>query len=74
MAKMKTKFNLQYYPEGKNRLSNSGHCISIIGQAPEHATYVKIELTKSGYYLKDKDLETFAVNILKALKSNRLNP
>ena len=50
---------------------------SIIGKAPEHKPFVAItvcnaENTLADLYIKDKDLERFAVNILKAMKSKRL--
>lgn len=62
---------------------------SIIGTKPKHTPYVSITITRWGnkkdhgtypdwidtaIHLKDEDLERFAVNILKALKSKRLKP
>lgn len=42
--------------------------ITINGKVPEYSPYVAIEtLDKRLYYIMDKDLERFAVNILKAL-------
>lgn len=70
---MKTEFELDkphYFLEAK---------IEIIGTAPEDRPYVSISLTRSSVnwhdtslHIKDKDLERFAVNILKALKSDKL--
>lgn len=50
---------------------------TIIGKAPENKPYVSITLTNdvntlADIYIKDKDLELFAVNILKALNSKRV--
>lgn len=49
----------------------------IIGQSPENKPYVNIELIDRDNArfllgIKDKDLERFAVNILKALNSPKL--
>jgi hypothetical protein len=54
--------------------------ISIVGKAPEHKPYVRIEIGPAAHssvrgqclFIFDKDLERFAVNILKALKSKKL--
>lgn len=48
--------------------------ISIIGQEPEHKPYVSINAYSNSepIFIKDKDLERFAINILRALKSKRL--
>lgn len=50
---------------------------TIIGRSPKNWPYAKIENTthRCGHFsacIKDKDLERFAVNILKALKSKKL--
>lgn len=49
----------------------------IVGQSPESKPYVNIELidreeNRLLFGIKDKDLERFAVNILKALNSKAL--
>jgi hypothetical protein len=68
---MKTEFQLVWA---------SGHevpgaKVSIIGQAPEDAPYLSLKVYQSSdpIFIQDKDLERFAVNILKALKSKKLN-
>jgi hypothetical protein len=37
VSDMKTEFELQYFPEGKAGLANSGHKIKIIGMAIKNA-------------------------------------
>lgn len=71
---MKTKFILDAH-----RADISGSSIEIIGKRPNHKPYVRIELANKGcdvanqcMFIEDKDLERFAVNILKALKSKQL--
>lgn len=65
---MKTEFELE---TGSEMLKNSK--IKIIGERPNHKPYVSILAeAKETFFIKDKDLERFAVNILKALKSKRL--
>ena len=46
--------------------------IRIIGQAPTHKPYVSIGDDVQVFFIPDKDLERFAVNVLKALKSKKL--
>lgn len=51
--------------------------IKIIGQAPSNKPYVNIEVVsmagvRTVLGIQDKDLERFAVNILKALGSKKL--
>ena len=64
---MKTEFEL----ESANEV---GGIAAIIGTAPKYKPYVSFEgpNIKQRLYIKDKDLERFAVNILKALKSDKL--
>lgn len=72
MAKMKTEFTL----EQMDGLKTFDHgYMRIVGKAPENKPYVSIEIESLEYhFIKDKDLELFAVNILKAIKSKRLKP
>lgn len=70
---MKTKFKLDVLSSPINAVA------LIIGTAPKDKVYVKIEnitdrINKESFdaCIKDKDLELFAVNILKALKSKKL--
>lgn len=72
---MKTEFDLHF---GNGELHKSGQ-IKIVGQRPAHAPYVAIYLndprqpqTTTSCWIPDKDLERFAVNILKALGSKKL--
>lgn len=48
--------------------------ITIVGKEPENKPYVSIiKFTNHDtVFIKDKDLERFAVNILKSLKSKKL--
>lgn len=69
---MKTIFELECLLD-KSRI-DTFEKIKIIGQAPNHKPYVVINLEHDDLFIKDKDLERFATNILKALKSKRLNP
>jgi hypothetical protein len=72
MSKLKTEFELEYATGGSIKVK-SGLMIRIIGSAPDNQPYVSIELGRdANYFIKDSDLELFAVNILKALKSKRL--
>lgn len=70
---MKTEFELEVLEES----SLYGRAF-IIGEYPKHLPYLKIEVCDKEHEhnlcIKDKDLERFAVNILKALKSNKLKP
>ena len=72
MAKMKTSFRLEEVDIPDN---TDGGVISIIGKAPHEKPYVTILVSGTEgrtICIKDKDLERFAVNILKALKSKKL--
>ncbi len=66
---MKTEFELIAYHDYL-----LGGTIKIIGEEPKYIPYVSISLpdNKGNLFIKDKDLERFAVNILKALKSKHL--
>ncbi len=75
---MKTQFELEEY---KRCNEITGGTINIIGNAPKWKSYVEITVyhkNKEGkidhrdLFIKDKDLERFAVNILKALNSKHL--
>lgn len=76
---MKTEFELEF-PASSVRVHGHKGVASIIGESPNHKPYVSIavdgnELGKGcSAFIKDKDLERFAVNILKSLKSKRLKP
>jgi hypothetical protein len=58
----------------------TGSVIEIIGESGDSKPYVRIELpdlhnvtsTNTCLFIEDRDLERFAVNILKALKSKKL--
>lgn len=69
MSKRKTEFQLVW---------SSGHHVPnvkahIIGQIPETGRpYVSIDAFAEPIFIADKDLERFAVNILKALNSKKL--
>jgi hypothetical protein len=71
---MKTVFKIET-PVGDGQMMDNGY-ISIVGTSPNFIPYVSISPAggdESGYFIKDKDLERFAVNILKALNSKHLN-
>lgn len=74
---MKTKFELEF-PASSIRVHGHKGVAEIIGKRPEHEPYLSfaVEGNDAGKgcsaFIKDKDLERFAVNILKALKSKRL--
>lgn len=77
MAKMKREFKLEVAAQhGKgagNSIVDSNSYITIVGDSPECDSYVSISCTSNGlFFIKDKDLERFAVNILKAIKSKKL--
>ncbi len=58
-----------------SELKKQGNTIKIIGKKPDNNVYVAIEIKGVQYhFIQDKDLERFAVNILKSLKSKHLNP
>ena len=68
---MKTEFELEVSGDGK--ILPSPATISIIGKVPKHRPYVAIIIFSTRkHFIPDKDLERFAVNILKALKSKKL--
>ncbi len=78
---MKTNFELQEFNRGRNE--RTGGSITIIGKLPKWKPYVTIKVHHAdkegknahrGLFIKDKDLERFAVNILKALRSKKLTP
>jgi hypothetical protein len=74
---MKTEFELEF-PASSVRVHGHKGVVSIVGKRPEHNPYVSIATEGNdpgkgiSAFIKDKDLERFAVNILKALKSKRL--
>lgn len=73
---MKTTFELEF-PDSQVRVHGIKGEASIIGESPNHKPYVSISITTNkpcnpSAFIKDKDLERFAVNILKALKSKKL--
>lgn len=73
MAKMKTEFVLEVANE--ESIDPSISRIWIIGSAPNSKPYVSISTDSTRlHFIQDKDLERFAVNILKSLKSKRLKP
>lgn len=73
MAKMKTEFQMVWA---------SGHHVpgvkaSIVGTSEKgNKPYLSLNAFSSGnsIFIQDKDLERFAVNILRALNSKRLKP
>lgn len=68
---MKTEFELEVYQRGKVEIVDG--CVKIIGTKPNYSPYVVMDIKGfTPMFLKDKDLERFAVNILKALKSKKL--
>lgn len=74
MAKTKRWFRLE---EVDIPTCKDGGTIHIIGQAPKDRPYVTIRITgieDRTICIYDKDLERFALNILKALKSKKLKP
>lgn len=68
---MKTHFEL-VSGSGKDVVGS----INVIGERPKFRPYVTIKLYNAANpkhgFIKDKDLERFAVNILKSLKSDKL--
>ena len=68
---MKKEFELEVLSQGG--IVKVDGCVRIIGKAPESATYVSIDV--KGFqpmFIPDDQLERFAVNILKAIKSKKL--
>jgi hypothetical protein len=75
MAPRKTKFDLEF-PNINVYKGHSGS-VDIIGEAPEHKPYVSFTVKdnsklESRFFIHDEDMELFAINILKALKSKHL--
>lgn len=70
MSKMKTEFKLEH-----SNTSPSSWTARIIGQKPKYRPYVSFTNDDlAPLFIADKDLERFAVNILRALKSKKLKP
>lgn len=68
---MKTEFELENLSSNESSLITGN--IKIMGAKPKSSPYVVIEVKEIPYlFIKDKDLELFAINILKALNSKRL--
>lgn len=66
---MKTEFELDC-PDGMTKTAIA----KIIGERPTCKPYLMVISDKQkSVFVKDKDLERLAVNILKALKSRKLN-
>lgn len=65
---MKTHFDLDNGGDKKRKGQ-----IKIIGVYPKYKPYVSVEINGVDMWIKDKDLERFAVNILKAIRSKKLN-
>jgi len=73
---MKTEFKLEKAGGLKIRDAVASF-ITIVGKSPKHSPYVTISTEENKlYFIKDKDLERFATNILKALhpKPSRKKP
>lgn len=64
---MKTEFQLDFH-----NAECIGAKINIVGKRPDNKPYVSIQTPKYSLFIYDEDLERFAVNILKALKSKKL--
>lgn len=69
---MKTEFDLD-----TTSPTESVAVAHIIGLGPDYRPYISIRITtpngvETSACIQDKDMETFAVNILKALKSDKL--
>ena len=70
---MKTHFSLEEIFNGEIVVVKQViACIAIIGKRPENKPYVSFAIDDKMFFIPDKDLERFAVNILKALGSKRL--
>jgi hypothetical protein len=66
---MKTEFELTKLTEYRYGTAN----LTIVGSGRNTQVFLKTDIPEvSDYLVKDKDLERFAVNILKALKSKHL--
>lgn len=70
MSKMKTEFQMSW--DGKE--NNVTDVRMFIETKERVRVHVLPYNAGSPVYIKDKDLERFAVNILKALKSKKLKP
>lgn len=68
MPKRKTKIELEW----ASGTLVPGVSMHIVGERPDDKPYVSIEAFSEPMFIPDKDLERFAVNILKALGSKRL--
>lgn len=68
---MKTVFQLEKYDD-KGKAIKTLNSISIIGMKPEYRSYLSVLFNDDRLFLSDKDMEKFAVNILKALNSKHL--
>lgn len=68
MSKRKTEFKLEW----ASKTIVPDVTIKIIGQQPDEIPYVSINCFSEPIFIPDKDLERFAVNILKAIKSKKL--
>ena len=66
---MKTEFILE-----SGDAEHTGSTIKIVGKAPKHNPYVSINIKnqKHSLFIEDKDLERFALNILKSIKSKHI--
>lgn len=66
---MKTTFNLDAH-----KADFTGSTINIVGKSPDNKVYVSIILSNNmgALFIEDKDLERFAVNILKSIDSKHL--
>jgi|CXWL01.1.fsa_nt_gi hypothetical protein len=76
---MKTEFELDEYKRAKGEMT--GGSIYIIGKLPKWKPYIAIKVYHKnaegkvdhrGLFIKDKDIEKFAVNILKSIGSKKL--
>lgn len=70
MSNYKTAFELREHP-----IDASAQVGVIEIQSLRSYKNVKVStISGRSYYMKNKDLERFAVNLLRALKSKKLNP
>lgn len=69
---MKTEFPIQTH----DLANRGGSKITIIGKRPESKPYMSIKIGQLDPfgYIKGRELEQLAVNILRALKSKHLKP
>jgi hypothetical protein len=70
MAKRKTEFELESALPFDNIAE--GCKVEIVGNGVEMRPFVRLDIRGEILCIKDRDLERFAVNILKALESNKL--